>query len=159
MRKNSITLLHGVFDKSIFDLLRKKKFKDIFILEGRPSLKAAKIACRELLKRNMKPTLISDNMAGFLFFQGAVREVFISCQSVEKNRILSHVGGLILSVLGKKHKVPVNAYSSGERSALLGRQKEILYFNGIKTAPSGTKGYVPLAEWVPKKYIGKIYGC
>jgi len=149
MRKNSITLLHGVFDKSIFDLLRKKKFKDIFILEGRPSLKAAKIACREL----------SDNMAGFLFFQGAVREVFISCQSVEKNRILSHVGGLILSVLGKKHKVPVNAYSSGERSALLGRQKEILYFNGIKTAPSGTKGYVPLAEWVPKKYIGKIYGC
>ena len=158
IKKKNIVLLQGVFKASIFDLLKKRKVKEVFILEGRPGLEAAKQSSRELLKRKIKPTLIADNMAGFLFYKNLVREVWISYQSKDQKGALCHIGGLILGVLGKKHKIPVNIYPNQKKLQLLGRARDIAYFNGVKVAPSGTKGYVPLAEWVPSKYITKAYG-
>ena len=110
IKKNNIVLLQGVFKTSIFDLLKKRKVKEVFILEGRPGLEAAKQSSKELLKRKIKPTLIADNMAGFLFYKNLVREVWISYQSKDKKGALCHIGGLILGVLGRKHKIPVNIY-------------------------------------------------
>ena len=156
-KKNNIILLQGVFKTSIFDLLKKRKIKEVFILEGRPSLEAAKQSSRELLKRKIKPTLIADNMAGFLFYKKLVKEVWLSYQTADKKGALCQIGGLILGVLGRKHKVPVNIFPNKAKLQLLGRAKDITYFNGTKVAPSGIKSYVPLAEWVPRKYITKIY--
>lgn len=158
IKKNSVILLQGVFESSIFDLLEKRKIKEVFVLEGRPGLEAARKSCCELLKRKIKPTLIADNMAGFLFYKKLVREVWLSCQSEDKDGALCQIGGLILGVLGRKHKVPVNTYPSGQTLQLLGRPQDIFYFNGIKVAPSGIQGYVPLVEWVPSKYIDKAHG-
>lgn len=158
IKKNSVVLLQGVFEGSIFDRLKKRKIKEVFILEGRPGLEAAKQSSRELLKRKIKPTLIADNMAGFLFYKNLVKEVWISYQSTDKEGALCQIGGLILGVLGRKHKVPVYIYPNGKKLSLLGRSKDISYFNGIQVAPRGIKGYVPLAEWVPQKYISKVYG-
>ena len=157
INKKNIVLLQGVFNASIFDLLKKRKIKEVFILEGRPSLEAAKQSSRELLKRKIKATLIADNMAGFLFYKKLVKEVWLSYQTADKKGALCHIGGLILGVLGRKHKVPVNIFPNKAKLQLLGRAKDIAYFNGVKVAPSGIKGYVPLAEWVPSKYITKIY--
>jgi len=156
-KKNNVVLLQGVFEPSIFDLLKKRKIKEVFILEGRPGLEAAKHSCRELLKRKIKPTLIADNMAGFLFYKGMVKEAWLSYQSTDKEGALCQIGGLILGVLGQKHKVPVYIYPNDQKLKFLGRQRDISYFNGIKVAPRGVQGYVPLAEWVPKKYIRKTY--
>ncbi len=158
VKKNSVVLLHGIFESSIFDLLKKRQVKEVFILEGRPSLESAKHLCRELIKRKIKPTLIADNMAGFLFYKNLVKEVWLSHQSADKGGALCQIGGLILGVLGCTHKVPVYVSPSGCTLPLLGRPKDISYFNGVKVAPTGTPGYVPLVEWVPKKYIGKNYG-
>ena len=150
--------MQGVFEPSIFDLLKKRKGKKFFILEGRPGLEAARRSSREFLKRKIKPTLIADNMAGFLFYKNLVKEVWLSYQSIDKKGALCQIGGLILGVLGRQHKVPVNLYPSGQKLQLLGHPKDIACFNGIKVAPVNIPGYVPLVEWVPKKYIGKIYG-
>lgn len=158
IKKKNVVLLQGVFKASIFDLLKKRKIKEVFVLEGRPGLEAAKQSCRELLKRKIKPVLIADNMAGFLFYKNLVKEVWLSYQTKDQKGALCHIGGLILGVLGQKHKVPVNIYPNQRKIQLLGRARDITYFNGIKVAPSGTKGYVPLAEWVPSKYITKAYG-
>ncbi len=158
IKKNSVVLLQGVFEPSIFDLLKKRKVKDVFILEGRPGLDAAKHSCRELLKRKIKPTLIADNMAGFLFYKKLVKEVWLSYQSVDKSGALCQIGGLILGVLGRRHKVPVYAYPSSQKLQLLGRPKDISHFNGIKVASNSIPGYVPLVEQVPGKYIDKTYG-
>lgn len=157
IKKNSVVLLQGVFNVSIFDQLKKRKIKEVFILEGRPSLEAAKQSSKELLKRKIKPVLIADNMAGFLFYKKLVKEVWLSYQAKDQKGALCQIGGLILGVLGQKHKVPVNIYPNHKKLQLLGRVKDIAYFNGIKVAPSGIKGYVPLAEWVPQKYITKAY--
>lgn len=158
IKKNSVILLQGVFDPSVFDLLKRKKVKEIFVLEGRPGLEAAKTSCKELLKRKIKPTLIADNMAGFLFYKEMVKEIWLSYQSVDKEGAFCTIGGLILGVLGKKHKVPVYVYPSKKKIKLFGKSSDLLNFNGVRVAPRGVVGYVPLAEYVPTKYIGKIYG-
>ena len=155
--KGSVAILQGIFKNSFFDYLRDSGQKDIFILEGRPSLDAAENSCRELIKREIKPTLIADNMVGFMFYKNLVKEVWVSYQTADEEGVLCHVGGLVLGVLGKKHNIPVHAYPGEKTLALLGHEKEIFHFNGLKVAPAGIKGYVPLAEWVPRKYITKIY--
>ncbi|MBZ0166707.1 MAG: hypothetical protein K8I00_07855, partial [Candidatus Omnitrophica bacterium] len=141
-----------------FDDIVKKNIQDVFVMEGRPSLESAQFSCRELIKRKVKPTLIADNMAGFLFYKNLVKEVRISYQISDKDGALFQIGALILGVLGKRHDVPVKLYPSSHRLALLGKDKEILFFNGMKVAPNNVRGYVPLAEWLPQKYITEIVG-
>lgn len=150
-------LLQGVFKEGFFDSLREKKIDDIIVLEGRPSLEAAKNNSREALKRKLKVSLIADNMSGFLFRKGMVKEVWLAFQSVEQNGVLCSIGALIPAVLAKKHNISVYVYKGIEQTRLLGQEKDIFYFEGQRTAPEGIRGYVPLVEWVPKKYITKIY--
>jgi methylthioribose-1-phosphate isomerase len=66
---------------------------------------------------------------------------------------LCHIGALILAVLGKNHHIPVYISNAKKETDLFAQTKEICAFNGIKTAPKGTNGFVPLVEWVPAKYL------
>jgi methylthioribose-1-phosphate isomerase len=154
---NSVVLLQGVFAPAVFDLLKKRKAREVFVMEGRPGLEAAVSSCAELLRRGLKPTLIADNMAGFLFYQGLLKEVWLSSYAMDQERVLCHVGALALGVLGQKHSVPVYTYLDNRKLRLLGRSREITHFKDVKIAARGVKGYVPLAEWVPKKFITEIY--
>jgi len=153
----SLIVLQGNFKSDNFDLLVKGKIKEVFLLEGRPSLEAARRSSRELLKRKIIPTIVADNMAGFLFARGLVKEVWMAYQMADQNGAVCFIGGLILGVLAKKHKVSVILHRSAERSPFVAKQEEIFSFNGVRTAPEGIRGYVPLVEWVPKKYITKRY--
>ena len=155
--KESVILLHGIFEPSFFDFIKDKGHKDIFVLEGRPSLDAAEDTCRELIKRKMHPTLIADNMMGFTFYKNLVKEAWIAYETFDEESVLTHIGGLIIGVLANKHNINVNAYAGRRLGQLLGHEKEIFHFNGTQVAPKGIRGYVPLVEWVPRKYITQIY--
>jgi len=152
INKNSITILHGNFDKLAFDQMKKKKIKNVFVLEGRPSMQSSKNTCKELVKRKIRPTLIADNMAGFLFYKGLAKEVLISAVVSDDDKALCSIGSMILAVLGKKHKVPVNVVLCDQEVRFMGEGNEILSFSGKRVAPKGVEGYAPLMEWVPKKY-------
>ncbi len=155
--KESAVLVQGVVHDSLFDVFKKQKIRNVLIMEGRPRLKAAKILSQQLLKRKITPTLIADNMAGFLFYKKMIKEVWVAYQVVDPNGALCDVGGLILGVLGKQHKIPVYLYPCGWSSGSLGLPQDLLNFNGTRVAPQNVKTYVPLMEWVPKKYITKVY--
>jgi methylthioribose-1-phosphate isomerase len=146
-------ILQGVFAPGLFDELKKRKVPEALVMEGRPSLEAARTNCRELLKRGIRPTLISDNMAGILFYKQLIREVWLACQHADEDGAICHVGGLILGVLGKRHGVPVRLFAAARKTGFLGADKELLHFQKTRVAPAGTKAYVPLVEWVPSKYI------
>lgn len=154
-QKNAI-LLQGVFAAEFFEELQKKNPTTIFVMEGRPTLEAAKNTSAHLLKRKITPTLISDNMAGFLFFKGLVKEVWIAYQLKDKDGALCDIGALILGVLAKKHQVPVYLFPAGRKTKFLGPEKSLLEFQNKRVAAKGIKAYVPLVEWLPTKYITKI---
>lgn len=154
--QGSVVLLHGVFEPSVFNAVKSGNGTELFVMEGRPSLESAQTTCRELLRRKIKPTLIADNMAGFLFYRNLVKEVWLACQRVDAQGALCPVGGLIVGVLAKRHGVPVYVYPASKESRRMGGQKDIFYFKSIKVAPQNIKGYVPLLEWLPKKYITEV---
>jgi len=150
-------ILQGVFEKKFFDRLKGRGVRAALVLEGRPSLESARTSCRELGKRGMRPTLISDNMAGVLFYKNLVKEVWLACQYADEDGAVCDVGGLILGVLGKRHGVPVNLFAAARKTRFLGRKKDLLHFQKTRLAPAGTKAYVPLVEWVPAEYISKTH--
>jgi len=155
--KKSIILLHGVFQDAFFNLLKEQKSKKVYVLEGRPYLDGAKALCAALIKNKIQPVLIADNMAGFLFYKELVKEVWISYQETGEQNILAKAGGLILSVLAKKHQVEVKAFPSAKRKKYIGNPKDIFSFEGKRVAAKGVYGFVPLLEDVPKTYLSEIY--
>ncbi len=152
-KPHSIVLLQGVFADEILGKMKYAQTTPIFVLEGRPSLSAAHVNARALLKNRRTPTVTADNMAGFLFYKNLVKEVILACQYADKTGALCDMGALIVAVLAQKHKVSVRLLPGEHKHRFLGDPKEILSFNGKRLAPAGVRGYVPLVEWVSVKYL------
>ncbi|MDP8213264.1 MAG: hypothetical protein P9X22_08275 [Candidatus Zapsychrus exili] len=151
--KNSSIVLHGEFDASFFDLLKTKDVNKIFVVEGRPNLDSSKIICKELLKRKLKPTVIADNMVGFLFYKELVKEVWLAYDQIDYRGAFCFIGASIIGALSKRHSVPVFCYPAKRKrkKELIGKTKDVTLFQAISIAPKETEGYVPLYEWVPGK--------
>jgi methylthioribose-1-phosphate isomerase len=149
----SIYIFQGLFSAESLKKVKLSKLEHAFVCEGRPSLEAGRKTAGLLLKNGITPTMISDNMAGFLFFKGLVKEVVIACQYADKKGVICDMGALILAVLAKKHKIPLKLLPAEHRHRFLGDPKDILSFEGQQIAPKGTHGYVPIVEWVPAKYL------
>jgi len=152
-KSKSIYLFQGILSAESFKKLKLSKQDHAFVSEGRPSLEAGRVTSAILLKQGITPTVISDNMAGFLFFKGLVKQVNLACQYADENGALCDTGALILAVLAKKHKVPVKLLIAERRHRFVGDPESILSFEGTRIASKGTHGYVPLVEWVPAKYL------
>ena len=152
-KTKSICLFQGVLSAESLKKVKLAKREHAFVSEGRPSLEAGRKTSAILLKKAITPTVISDNMAGFLFFKGLVKEVVLACQYADKKGALCDMGALILAVLAQKHKIPVKLLVADHRTRFIGDPKAILSFEGQNIAPKGTHGYVPLVEWVPAKYL------
>ncbi len=152
-KKSSIILFCGVIDGDAAKKLKITKGKNVFLTEGRPTLEAGKVNAKIFLSKKITPTIISDNMAGFLFANDFVHEVVLACQYADQGGALCDTGALIYAVLAKRHKVPVKLIQSKLRTRFLGDPKSVLSFENVQIAPKGTSGYVPLVEWVPGKYL------
>ena len=152
-KEKSIVLVQGNPKEGFCKTLRKRDIKEVFILEGRPKTDSSRF--KNFLKHKITPTLISDNMAGFLFYKNLVKEIWIAYFEADAERALCNMGSTILGVLGKRHMVPVNLFPSNG-TKMKSANKDILYFQGKRIAPKGIKGYVPLTEWLSKEYITQI---
>src|SRR5665213_287063 len=98
-KPKSICLFQGVLNAESLKKIKLSKTDRAFVCEGRPSLEAGRKTSAVLLKKGIIPTVISDNMAGFLFFKGLVKEVIIACQYADKKGALCDMGALIVAVL------------------------------------------------------------
>lgn len=152
-KENTITLLQGVLTPGSLAKIKHKGSTRIVICEGRPSLRAAEHNSRYFLDKKVTPIIICDNMAGFLFFKGYVREVVVACQYADSTGALCDTGALILAILAKKHKVPVRLLEAEHKKHFLGNPKDLLELKGQPTASKKTHAYAPLIEWVPAKYL------
>lgn len=155
IKKRSIVLVHGIFTDAV--LKGFKKGEQYFVLEGRPDLLASKTTIKALAKKKIVPTVIADNMAGFLFYKNLVKEVRLAYQYDDESGVLCDIGALILGVLGRTHQVPVNLYQGQLRRRFLAPQEDLLKFNGKAVAAPETRVYAPLVEWLANEYITKRY--
>lgn len=154
-KKRSIRLVHGIFDEGV--LKSFKKSEPYFVMEGRPDLLSSQTTIKTLSKSKIIPTIIADNMAGFLFYKDLVKEVRLSYQYDDDSGALCDIGSLILGVLAKTHGVPVYLYKGPLRRRFLAPEEDVLKFNGKAVAAKDTRVYGPLVEWLANEYITKKY--
>jgi methylthioribose-1-phosphate isomerase len=152
-KENSVVLLQGVMSHGALAKIKTKGGVNIVISEGRPTLRAAEHNSRYFLDKKIKPAIICDNMAGYLFYKGLVKEVVISCQYADGTGALCDTGALIVAILAKKHKVALRLVDGEHKKHYLGNPKDLLILKGVPTAPAKTKAYAPMVEWVPSKYL------
>ncbi|MDE2028265.1 MAG: hypothetical protein KGK03_09785 [Candidatus Omnitrophica bacterium] len=148
-------MFQGLLSADSLSKVKLLKSEHAFVCEGRPSLEAGRTTTAIFLKKGITPIVISDNMPGFLFYKGLVKRVFLACQYEDQGGALCDTGALILAVLAQKHKVPVTLLQAVRRHRFLGDPHMVASFEGKRMAPKGTRGYVPLVEWVPVRYLGK----
>lgn len=141
----SITIFSGVFEDAYLSKAIAKKKGVFFVMEGRPSFDAAQKTSKVLLKSGQQVYVMADNMVGFLFFKGWVKEVVLACQTADSSGALCDSGALIVAVLAAKNKVPIKLVKAQHKTRFLGDPTTI--------APKGINAYVPLVEWVPAKYL------
>jgi methylthioribose-1-phosphate isomerase len=152
-KPGSIILFQGLLNAESLKKVKLLKNDPVFVCEGRPSLESGRTTLGLLSKKGVTPTVISDNMAGFLFFKGLVKKVYIACQYADPKGALCDTGAVILAVLAKRHKIPLELLPAEKRHRFLGDPQAILSFEGKQMAPKGAKGYVPIVEWVPAKFL------
>jgi len=158
-KAKSIILLLGSFESSFYDFTGHGPLATVHcVLEGRPTFASSRAACRELLKRRITPTVIADNSAGFLFARGWVKEAWVAYQAKDKDGVIGDSGALILGVLAKYHGVPLFAAPGMPAKKIMAAAADICSLNGKRVAPVGVKGYAPLLEFLPKKYVREING-
>ena len=131
-KNKSICLFQGVLSVESLEKVKIENNDHAFVLEGRPSLEAGRKTSGILLKKGITPTVISDNMAGFLFFKGLVKQVSMACHHADKKGALCDMGALILAVLAKEHKVPLKLLIAEHRTRFLGDPQACLLY----TSPS-----------------------
>jgi translation initiation factor 2B subunit (eIF-2B alpha/beta/delta family) len=151
IKPKSIILLHGQFEDKALEGF--KKGPAYFVLEGRPDLVSSRAIVKAFAAKKIIPTIIADNMAGFLFYKDLVKEVRLAYQYQDGTGALCDIGGLILGVLAKQHQVPVRIYQGKLRRRFLAPEEDLVTFNGKKVAATGTRVYGPLVEWLPNEYI------
>ncbi len=156
-QKRANVLIHGVVHPSLFDQLKERDIRQAVITEGRPGLEAARSNARAMLARRIVPVVISDNMPGFLFSRDWIKEIWIAYQDADGEGAICEIGALILAILGQSHRVPVHGYPAGQKKKLIGKGRDLMDFNGRRVMSKSVKTYVPLLEWVPKKYFQNIY--
>jgi methylthioribose-1-phosphate isomerase len=140
----------------------------VFADETRPYLQGARLTAWELQHDNIDVTLITDNMSGHFFQQGAFDAVIVGADRIAANGDTANkIGTYTLAVLASAHDVPFyvaaplstidRACPNGaaipieERSA-----QEVVDIFGMRVAPEGVAVRHPAFDVTPAKLITAI---
>jgi methylthioribose-1-phosphate isomerase len=141
----------------IFGVPGKKFFRGFsegqaFVAELRPGLEGMKRTAAALLKKNVGPVIICDNMMAFCMERGLISRVHIFYQSISKKTAVCRAGSLIAALCARFHGIPVEAH----RAAAVKKAPSLLKISGQSVTSGRIKTYVPLVEAVPLEYVTEI---
>jgi methylthioribose-1-phosphate isomerase len=140
----------------------------VFADETRPYLQGARLTAWELQRDHIDTTLITDNMSGFFFKQGAFDAVIVGADRIAANGDTANkIGTYTLAVLAHAHDVPfyiaapvstIDPHTSNgdaipieERSA-----EEVTDIFGARMAPEGIHVRHPAFDVTPARLITAI---
>jgi len=140
----------------------------VYVDETRPLLQGSRLTAWELAQDNIPYTLISDNMAGYLMKQGKVDMVVLGADRIASNGdVANKIGTYSLAVLAKYHGVPFYSaapFSTVDMSIKSGDDiiieqrdpEELIYFQGVQSAPLASNTYNPAFDVTPHELITGI---
>jgi len=162
------TVDYGTALGVMYSAKKKKKKFHVYVTETRPLLQGARLTTWELLRGGIDTTLVSDNMAAALMYQGKVDAVFAGADRIAANGdVANKIGTYSLAVLAKYHKIPFyivaplstfdRSISSGKGIVIEQRHKsEVMGFGREVTAPKNVKVYNPAFDVTEHKLITTI---
>lgn len=140
----------------------------VYVDETRPRQQGAKLTVWELLRDNITPTLITDNMAGYLMSKGKVDAVIVGADRIALNGDAANkIGTYSLAVLARAHGIPF--YVAAPVSTIDPRIEcgddipieersgdEVLLIGGQRIAAEGTMVENPAFDVTPAHLISAI---
>ena len=140
----------------------------VFVDETRPRLQGARLTVFELLQDGIIPTLITDNMAGYLMSKGKVDAVIVGADRIALNGDAANkIGTYSLAVLAHAHGLPfyiaaplstIDAQiDSGAEIPIEERDgDEVLIIGGREIAARGCRVLNPAFDVTPARLITGI---
>lgn len=150
---NEFFLLHGIPGEDFYSHLRaslsSEKGLKVLIPEMRPYLYGGKIVANGLLKEDIIPTLITDNMMGFFFYKGLVKRVYLFYKKEESNGLLAYPGATLVALLSHHHKVKLNVFKGKEGVPEVPLDRDSSTLLGKRILPEGVEALGVEDEIVP----------
>jgi methylthioribose-1-phosphate isomerase len=134
--------------------LRAEQALRILIPEMRPQLWGARVVARELLKRQVPATLISDNMMGTLFAQRQIQQLYLFYSKLTGQGPQGICGSLLAARLAHAHGVAIELQES-EETTEIPADADVSTFLGRKMIPSKVSVYPIEKEILPWALLQK----
>lgn len=140
----------------------------VYVDETRPRQQGARLTVWELLRDGITPTLITDNMAGYLMSQGKVDAVIVGADRIASNGDAANkIGTYSVAVLAHAHGIPFYIaaplstidphINSGAEIPIEERDSdEVLIIHGQQIAAEGVKVLNPAFDVTPARLITGI---
>lgn len=152
-------LLHGIPKEDFYPYLKDQIFveKDIRVLipEMRPHLYGSKILATKLLKEHIIPTLITDNMMGFFFYKGLVKQAHLFFRKKWPKGLLTYPGATLVVLLSYHHKVRLSVLQGKEEVSETSLDKDSSTLLGNRILSEGIEALRIEDEVVPWEMIDR----
>ncbi len=141
---------------------------DVLADETRPFLQGARLTAWELMKDNIKTSVLCDNMSGALMRKGRIQAVIVGADRIAANGdVANKIGTYSVAVLAKEHGIPFYvaapwatvdmATSTGDDIPIEERSAyEVTHSNGKQMTPDGVGIENPAFDVTPAKFVTAI---
>lgn len=152
----------------IYHAVNQGKKIAVFADETRPLLQGARLTTWELMEAGIDVTLITDNMAGRVMFEGKIDAVIVGSDRIARNGdVCNKIGTYSVAVLAQKHGIPFYVVAplstfdpKLDHGGLIPIEErpaeEITEGFGKRTAPEGCKVYNPAFDVTPAEMVAGI---
>jgi len=145
-------LVYGLPRKDSYSFLahalKAEEAQRILIPEMRPQLWGARVVARELLRRQVPATLISDNMMGTVFAQRQIQRLYLFYSELGAEGPKGICGSLLAARLARAHGVPIELQESEDTNELPA-DSDVSTFLGRKMIPPKVAVYPIEKEVLP----------
>ncbi len=141
---------------------------DVLADETRPYLQGARLTAWELMKDDIKTTVLCDNMSAHLMSKGRIQAVIVGADRIAANGDTANkIGTYGVAILAKEHGIPFYVAApwstldletpNGDAIPIEQRNpREVTHSNGIQMTPDGVGIENPAFDVTPAKYITAI---
>lgn len=160
---------HGTALGIIKTAYKKGKNVKVIATETRPLLQGARLTAWELKRAGIPFKLVSDNMVGYLFYEGMVDRVIVGADRITADGFVANkIGTYTIAVLAWKHGKPfhVAAPTSTIHPVRYSEQRIVIEHRApsevtsvlgkIEIAPRGVDALNPAFDVTPPEFITSI---